>query len=297
MLGGHYERAVGLDIDSAFRRFDGFKTADIAMVNLETPVTLRGAAKKEKPWSFRMKPDGLAALPRAGIRLVNLANNHIYDSGRQGLFDTISYLDSIGIAHVGAGRSRREAFRPAVVTVRGVKIGFQGYYSGLEAPAARDSVAGVTRRTMQGIADDIRALRTVDSVRYIVVSLHWGHENADTPATDQIAFAHAIINAGADAVIGHHSHVVQGIEKYKSGVIAYSLGNLIFGGNHHHTYDSGLFEIALGGQEPEYTFIPVRVKRWNARLLNGHEAAAVTARVQQRSSQFTHSIFTRKESR
>jgi poly-gamma-glutamate capsule biosynthesis protein CapA/YwtB (metallophosphatase superfamily) len=290
LLAASYEADVGSDVNRAFARFPLLREADMAMVNLECPVTQRGA-KIHKPYNFRMHRRFLGALTSAGVDIVNIANNHIFDYGRDGLFDTVTALDSAGILHVGAGRDAREAYAPVVRVVNGRKLGFLGYYGGGEAPVAVGSRPGVARREITRIISDIRALRQRDSVTYVVVSLHWGTELAPRPDPGQRDMAHRIIDAGADAVIGHHPHVLQGIELYRNGVIAYSLGNFIFGGNSTSTYDTGLLEIKLGEGAPAYRFLPVRVERWSARALNEEQGRRITSVVQERSKIFRKSIF------
>ncbi len=294
LLAEHYERAVGDTLDVAFRNFDLFATAHISMLNLECPVTTRGE-KVKKPFNFRMNPKYLDVLKNAGIDIVNIANNHIYDYGDIGLFDTIEFLDSVGLAHVGAGRTHDEAHRPVIVERSTHRVAFLGYYGGSEAPAALQDSAGVAKREMTLIGRDLRALKTADSTMYIVVNLHWGTEKADTPDTWQVKFAHAIIDSGADAVIGHHPHVLQGIELYKHGVIAYSLGNLIFGGNSRHTYNTGILEIRLGVEGPGYGFLPVRVEQWNARIPDDETSNSIRMHVASLSRIFDRSIFTTQE--
>jgi len=292
LLGGYYEKSVG---ENALRAFEGFKAlaeADIAMVNLENPVTIRGT-KVPKPYNFRMKPGFLRTLSDAGIKIVSIANNHIFDYGMEGFLDTISYLDTAGILRVGAGRNMAEAHRPAVFTIRGKIIGFLAYYGGGEAPGAEKNSAGVARRDLGQVTADILSLRHVVQADYIIVNLHWGTEKAETPDLAQRTFAHALIDAGADAVIGHHPHVLQGIEKYKSGVIAYSLGNLIFGGNSRSTYQTGLFEIRLAPDGPHYALMPVLVDGWRASLLTGVDSSAVAAKVMRLSTIFPSTIFTK----
>ena len=291
LLAGHFEKAVRDSVDLPFAGFDLLREADIGMVNLESPITRRGA-KIQKPFNFRMHPKYVASLTRAGIDIVNIANNHIFDYGNEGLFDTISYLDSAHVLHVGAGRSREEARRPAVVKVKDQKIGFVGYYGGGEAPVAGENTPGVAARTIQIILDDLRLLRQRDSVNFVVVTLHWGTEKAEFPDEGQRQFAREIIDGGADAVIGHHPHVLQGIERYKSGVIVYSLGNFIFGGLERDSYDTGLFEIKIAKEKTTFTFLPVGIRGWNARALHGPDAARVLDIIRTRSSSFPNSLFT-----
>ena len=291
LLGAHYERAAGNDPSMAFEGFDLFRTADIAVVNLENPITTRGT-KIVKPFNFRMHPRFVPVLTRAGIGVVSIANNHVFDYGEQGLLDTFSYLDSAGIRYVGAGRTRADAHRPYFFNRNGRNIAVLAYYGGGEARVATERKSGVARRELGAIGADVRALRLADRTMYIVVILHWGTEKAEAPDAAQQSFARALIDAGVDAVIGHHPHVLQGIERYRKGVIAYSLGNFLFGGNGRHTYDTGVFEISLGKAGPEFRFIPVGVRNWHLRVLSGEDAERVTNKVRGLSSIFPTSMFT-----
>lgn len=296
LLANHYVTAAGENIHWAFEGFEELRRPDIAMVNLECPVTLRGK-KVRKPFNFRMHPRFIAVLKEAGIDIVNIANNHIFDYGRVGLFDTIAYLDSAGMMCVGAGRNNAEAHRPVIIEASGKRIGFLGYYRGGEAPAATGNRPGVAQRKIALIRTDIRGLKERDSVDYVVVNLHWGNEKSAAPQRWQIELAHDIIDAGADAIIGHHPHWLQGIERYKTGVIAYSLGNLIFGGNSRGRYDTGLFEIMLTPSGPRFNFIPVRVVDWKAIVLTGAEAEGLLRYVRRLSRIFPQTIFTNPELR
>lgn len=290
LLGAHYESAAGETPGIAFDGFDLFRSADIAVVNLENPVTTRGT-RVPKPFNFRMHPRFLPPLRAAGVTVVSIANNHVFDYGREGLFDTFSYLEETGIAYVGAGRDAAHARRPYLFRKHGRSVGILAYYGGGEAPAATRRRPGVARRDRAVITEDVRALRKADSSAYVVVILHWGVEKASAPEPEQRRFAHALIDAGVDAVIGHHPHVLQGIERYKHGVIAYSLGNLLFGGNSRHTYDTGLFEIMLDHRGPSYRFIPVGVRQWRLVHLTGAAAEPVERRIRSLSHMFPSSIF------
>lgn len=291
LLGAHYEEAAAQDPGMAFDGFDLFRTADLTVVNLENPITTRGT-KISKPFNFRMNPRFVPVLTKAGIGVVSIANNHVFDYGEQGLLDTFSYLDSAGIRYVGAGRTRADAHRPYFFARNGRHVAILAYYGGGEARAATDRLAGVARRELGAISADVRALRAADPHMYVVVILHWGTEKAETPDASQQAFARALIDTGVDAVVGHHPHVLQGIERYGKGIIVYSLGNFLFGGNGRHTYDTGVFEIALEPTGPAFRFIPVGVRNWHLRVLKGEDADRVTNKVRALSSVFPTSMFT-----
>jgi len=248
--------------------------------------------KMPKTYNFRMHPRFLTALTGAGIGVVSIANNHVFDYGSEGLFDTFLYLDSAGIRYVGAGRNMAEARRPYVFRKDSQSVGILGYYGGGEAPGATVNRGGVARRDLATIREDVRLLHAADSLMFVLVILHWGTELAEAPDHAQRAFARALIDAGVDAVIGHHPHVLQGIEKYRNGVIVYSLGNFVFGGNSRHTYTTGIFEIVLRNQQPAYRFIPIGVREWRVRALDGMDAERVLNKVRLLSLKFPSTIFT-----
>jgi len=279
VLAERYEDGVNGDTLRAFHGFDLLKTADIAMVNLECPVTTRGT-RIEKPFNFRMSPGFLKPFIDGGVDLVTIANNHIYDYDSTGLFDTIHNLDSAGIRHVGAGRTQADAHRPVIYELNGKRLAFLGYYGGGEAPAATASTPGVAHRALPIILDDVRKLREEENADYVIVNLHWGVEKADVPDSDQVSFARGLIESGVDVVVGHHPHVWQAVERYQNGIIAYSIGNLIFGGNSRHTYETALLEIRIQDTELSYTIRPVSVKDWNASELLGPDADRMIGMVQ-----------------
>jgi poly-gamma-glutamate capsule biosynthesis protein CapA/YwtB (metallophosphatase superfamily) len=291
LLASHFETEMADSAGATFRALARLGGADATVVNLECPVTTRGT-KVTKPFNFRMNPRFLSVLTGGGIDIVSIANNHIYDFGPRGLLDTISYLDSVGVRHVGAGRNFAEAHRPVIDTLKGREVAFLAYYGGGEAPGAGKTTPGVARRDLALISADITKLNGAGGHPFIVVILHWGTELAKHPDGAQVAFAHALINAGANAVIGHHPHVLQGIERYHGGVIAYSLGNFVFGGNDRDTYDTGLLEIRLEKAGPAYSFIPVRIDRWRATAASGADSLRLVDAMRNLSTSFSRTIFT-----
>jgi poly-gamma-glutamate capsule biosynthesis protein CapA/YwtB (metallophosphatase superfamily) len=288
LLGGHYEGDVGTDVNRAFQGFTLFQTADVSVVNLENPVTTRGA-KVPKQFNFRMHPRYLSAIKSSGISAVSLANNHVFDYGREGIEDTFFWLDSAGIRYIGAGRSAEAARKPYIFRKGSSTVAVLAYYGGGEARPAGRNTSGVASRDLASIEHDTQVARD-SGATYIVVILHWGTEKADTPDVSQRWFARALINAGVDAVIGHHPHVLQGIERYRKGVIVYSLGNFVFGGNSRSTYETGVFEIRVSVRKPVYRFIPVGVRNWRLNALAGRDSLRVVERVRRLSKVFPDTI-------
>ncbi|QOY34018.1 CapA family protein [Anaerobacillus isosaccharinicus] len=201
---------------------------DYAIVNLETAVTKRGTPYS-KQYNFRTGPQSLKALKDAGFQMVSLANNHTMDFGEEGLVDTIDYLNEIGLAHVGAGRNSEEAYAEEIIEIKGKKIAILGFSRVLPTGTwyATPSKPGIA----SGYQVD-RMLKIIERVReevdYLFVFMHWGIERQQIPEPYQFKDARAMIDAGADGIIGAHPHVIQGLDFYKGKPIAYSLGNFLF---------------------------------------------------------------------
>lgn len=204
------------------------KGADLAIANLETSVSTRGKAQPGKTYTFRSRPETLDGLVKAGIDVVSIANNHTLDFGPLALQDTIDNLDQRGILHAGAGKSLDEAMAPAIIERNGQRIGFLAFNRVLpEGWAAGKNKPGVASGyDEKAILEAVKALRA--RVDVVVVSMHWGIEREVKFHKGQQQFGRVLIDAGAQLVFGHHPHVTQGLEFYKNGLIAYSLGNFVF---------------------------------------------------------------------
>lgn len=250
-LGYHYEEYVDEQVKKGrpkdtmlawgFERVrDRTTRADLFVVNLECPFTERGE-KIPKNFNFKARPELVAALAAGGVDVASLANNHLVDYGPEGLFDTLTTLDTHGIAHFGAGRTLSEARRPAIVEKKGIKVAFLGYFflgdRNIEPKEviATDEQPGVAGHfsdpeAMGAMVEaDVRAAK--QQADHVIPFFHWGREGKGTPEPYQQQLARRAIDAGASAVLGSHPHVLQGVEVYKGAPIVYSLGNFVFGGN------------------------------------------------------------------
>ncbi|RII28402.1 MAG: capsular biosynthesis protein [Geobacter sp.] len=253
---------------------------DLAIGNLESPITSRGDEFRDKRFRFRAEPAAAAALREAGFSVLTLANNHVLDYGSVGLQDTADLLDRYGILHSGAGKNLGEARQAVTITIKGKRLAFLAY--SLTFPDkfyASDSTPGTAPGYPSFFADDIaKARQTAD---YVIVSFHWGTERAERPHSRQVAAAHQAIDAGADVVLGHHPHVLQGIERYKGGVILYSLGNFAFGSLSPSSRQSVIARITLGEGVREVEFIPLnvlnRTVRFQPRVMEAGRGDAVIA--------------------
>lgn len=283
-LSDAFEDLVGEDYNWAFADMKEYRQADVAMVNLENPLTRATTPLPDKQFNFKADPDAVEVLTNGGVDIVTLANNHAMDYEASGLIETLETLDQAGIYRIGAGRDVKEARRPEILEVKGQRIAYLGYYDA-DLHAADVDTAGTNSTHKDRIAEDIRAIR--NQVDWIVVNYHWGEELAEYPADMQIQLAHHTIDAGADLVVGHHPHVLQGAEIYKGRPIAYSLGNFIFGGNSRSDYDTAVLKVALRDKQMKVEFLPVEVTQYQPRIVSGDRGEQILSQIRERSNLFS----------
>lgn len=270
--------------------FDGVRSelaaGDFTMANLEAPIANGGTEFTGKRFRFRADPELVPALKRARINMVNLANNHIMDFGDAALTETIQHLDAAGIGRFGAGMRLPEARRAAILTVRGKRVAFLGYsltqptefFAGKDRPG---TAPGFEKHFVRDIAE---ARTRAD---YVIVSFHWGTEGRSGVQEYQRSAARAAITAGADVIIGHHPHVLRGIERYGRGIVFYSLGNFAFASK-GRTADAGaMVRLRFAENRREAEIMPMdtlyRRVGFQPRLLSGERAGMVIGRLNQLS--------------
>jgi poly-gamma-glutamate synthesis protein (capsule biosynthesis protein) len=233
-------------------------SGDITIANLESPIARGGSEYTEKEFRFRAEPEVAGALKRSGINLVTLANNHSMDFGGEALAETLMHLENAGIAWIGAGKNLDEARKMALYTIKGKKVAFLGYSltQPVEFFAGRNRPGTAPGFDTIFVEDIGRARQQAD---FVIVSFHWGTESkSDVQPYQQIA-AHKAIDAGADVIIGHHPHVLRGIERYKSGIIFYSLGNFTFASK-SRTADAGVIvRLRLSDTKREAELLPLDI--------------------------------------
>jgi len=206
-----------------------FEEPDIVFGNLECPLSNNGPARIDKDMALYAPPDSVSALKYLNYSVVSLGNNHINDYGEKGLVKTTEMLVDAGIPFFGAGRNLAEASREVIIEKNGLKTSFLGYTTSEEHVSsiiADANTAGCAPYEAAGIENDIDRVRNKSDI--ICISLHWGYELYAYPSPEQVELAHRIIDAGANIIIGHHPHMVQGFERYRQGLILYSLGNFFF---------------------------------------------------------------------
>jgi poly-gamma-glutamate synthesis protein (capsule biosynthesis protein) len=265
-----------------------FAETDLVFANLECPLTTR-VSPADKVVAFRSDPQLAHDLTAAGVDVVTLANNHMYDQGQDGMFDTLAALRDAGVAAVGAGPDLAAALAPAVFGAGGMRVAFVGLAAtlpiGCAAAADRPGLAPI-RVTTSYVADaagldetpgiapfvetrawpgDVEAaVAAIGAARReadaCIVAVHWGVPNGwvaqfqDALATYQRPLAAALVHAGADIVVGHHPHVLHGIEVIAGRPVFYSLGNFVF-----HTLRVGAQPV-LRRPDPPYSWRSLRSK-------------------------------------
>jgi len=205
-----------------------FRCSDIVVGNLECPATTLYTPMMKR-FVFRAEPEWLEALRAHGFTHLNMANNHTVDQGRRGLVDTWHNVEQYGMVPVGVGNTMAEAAQPVLLAEYPRKVWL---LASLQMPLEHfpylPESPSVNQESVDSMLVRIRALRVEDSTAVIIVSLHWGREHTMEPTPPQRSIARRLIDAGADALICHHTHTLQTIEQYRGKYIYYSLGNFIF---------------------------------------------------------------------
>jgi poly-gamma-glutamate synthesis protein (capsule biosynthesis protein) len=204
------------------------RQAHLAVANLESALTPAGRSGIPGKCTLRGSLEWAQVLRDAGIGLVTLANNHVMDFGAEGLFATLEALRQAGVRHVGAGRNRNEACAPVYVELAQRRVAFLGRSAVIvRAPTyAAEDVPGVAFLDAEETVNAIRACRS--GADLVILMVHWGIEEYSYPSLAQRALARQFVDAGADLILGHHPHVLQGVEAIGAGIAAYSLGNFVF---------------------------------------------------------------------
>ena len=228
MLGrGVAERLEHEDGDGPFAAVASWLgAADLALGNLECVIAEEGTPRLG-PYRLRAPPSAVAALRDAGFDLLGVANNHALDLGPQGLVETVSRLRRAGMATVGAGPDEGAAARPLIRDVGGVRLALLAF-NAVPDQAGTTEGGGWTGAQWDPVQARAAVAAASAQADAVIVSIHWGYEYELRPDPSQRRAAQAMLAAGADLVIGHHPHVVQGTEVSDGRFVAYSLGNFVF---------------------------------------------------------------------
>lgn len=228
-----YFHSVGDDLTACLseKLLSEMNASDILVLNNEFAYTKRGTALPGKDYTFRADPKYCESLKVMGVDVAGLANNHVYDYGEVGLLDTLDTLADSGIPTIGAGRNLDEAGAPIYFIANGRKI----------AIVAATQIERSTNYTKEATDNSAGVLKTLNPLRYVreireaknnadyvICFVHWGTEGEHNSGVDQEILARAFADAGADAIVGGHTHCLQGVDSIHGVPVFYSLGNFYF---------------------------------------------------------------------
>jgi poly-gamma-glutamate synthesis protein (capsule biosynthesis protein) len=269
------------DYDYPYRKVKHvFEGADITFGNLECPITTEGTpALKKSILLFKANPESTPAIKEAGFDILNLANNHTMDYDTKGIINTMNILKDFNIDFIGAGHNYNEGRKPFYIKKNGCKVGFLGYSvfppEGYISFIDRPDVAKVDFDTL---GDEIKSAKK--NCDFLIVSFHWGKEYEFYPGSMQKDIAHTVIDSGGDLVLGHHPHVLQGVERYKEGLIFYSLGNFIFDRQiPNGTDETIIVKLKIKDERAEAQLIPIRIKNCQPCVAHKSDAEYILKRL------------------
>ncbi len=239
-----------------------FSKDDLTIVNMEGTLT-QETAREAKLYAFKGDEEYTQILTEGSVEAANLANNHSHDYGEKSYTDTIQALEDAGITTFGYDRT-------AVMDIKGIKVGLLGTYELADHMGCEEEMI-----------ENIQSLQE-QGAQIIIASFHWGIERENIPNEIQVDLAHSAIDHGADLVLGHHPHVLQGIETYKGKNIVYSLGNFCFGGNSGpNDMDAMIFQQTFTLEDGELTednvtnVVPVKISGSWAQGVNDYQPTPV----------------------
>jgi poly-gamma-glutamate capsule biosynthesis protein CapA/YwtB (metallophosphatase superfamily) len=235
--------------------------SEIVFGNLEGPFA-REAAKADRNFSYRVNPKLAKALSRANVKVVTLANNHLMDCGGAGVLETLEALASAGVAAVGGAENEEAAHRPVIRQAGRWRVGLLGYYWNRRT-AATNEFPGSAMETPEHLRADIGALRK--QVDRVVVEFHWGVPYEREPLPEDREKARLAVDCGADAVVGHHAHVIQPMEVYRGCPIFYSVGNFTFGSGNSRA-EGLMVGFRFEEKETEVQVYPIYVRNRDSRV-------------------------------
>lgn len=262
------------------------KSADIAIGNLETVISAFDTERDSfTAIQLRAQPDSVKGLVTAGFDILSVATNHTMQHGRQALEETLDILMGANIAFTGVEIPEKDITNAHILEIHNIKIGFlaynlrpQQYF--VDQPLWKEP-------TLEIMKQEVADLRK--QADCIVLSLHWGDEYIEYPSLAQIRMAHALIDSGVNIILGHHPHILQGIEKYNGGVIAYSLGNFVFDKWQRRLRESIILKCYISPPGIDFEIVPIYInRRHQPELLADTAASKLIAKMAKLSSKISN---------
>ena len=282
----HFEGTIGTELRSAPNQLLAsispvLRRADLAVVNVETAITTRGAPTA-KSFVFRAPPSAFYALSAGGVDVASMANNHGLDYGEAGLRDSLAAARRYHFPVVGIGLNAEQAYRPFRRTINGHRIALIGATQVLDDELISAWTAGPGKPGLASAKDVPRLVQAVRRARAtsdtLIVFLHWGVELQQCPSSDQRTLAKQLVAAGADVVVGGHAHRVQGAGRLGKALVGYGLGNFVWYGTSELSTQTGVLLVTVDGRKVlGYRWEPARIVDGTPRPLVGSERRAQIA--------------------
>jgi len=256
------------------------KKSDLAMVNLETTVSYRGAPIPGKTYTFRAPPSAFQALEAGGVDVATIANNHGIDYGLTSFLDTLRYAKRYHFPLVGGGRNAAQAYAPYRVTIKGQRIAILGASQVIDSNLISSWTAGAGKPGIAAAYDMARLTSAVRAARKkadtVVVYLHFGTERQSCPSSMQIVAARKLIAAGADIVVGSHAHQQQGAGRLGRAFVDHGLGNFVwYSQNSAASVTTGVLKVTVTGRRIDgYKWVPAKIVGGSPTPLGGNSRSA-----------------------
>jgi len=226
--------------------------SEIVFGNLETIISDTNISHKYKNLIMRGNPNFIQQIKGAHFNILNIANNHIQQHGLKPMTETIDILKKNNIKIIGMDK-----LQPQIIVCENIKFGFLGYSLHQEQFGNKTFYSYGNKKKF---LSDVTKLKP--QIDYLIISLHWGNEYIEIPSKNQIELAHQLIDSGVNVILGHHPHVLQPIEKYHHGIIAYSLGNFVSDMCQEKTKQSIILNILFNKKKDiEFEVIPIYINK------------------------------------
>lgn len=247
--------------------------ADLSFINLESVFTNRDKKYPGQLFWIKSDPSTLQAIKNTGYDIVNIGNNHTLDYWQDGLKDTITHVEKLGLPYIGAGKNAEDAYTAREIKIKGKKFKFLSFVRFMP-----DSTWGAGNEK-PGVANgyDLNLVtKTIKEQKkdadYMIVYMHWGVEKTNRPADYQKQYVQKIVEAGADAIVGSHPHWLQGFEYYNKVPVAYSLGNFLFPDYvKNHSAETGVLTMKFKGKDVQMSFNPYMIRNNQITPTQGQE--------------------------
>jgi len=273
------------------------KNSDISFANLECVVSDTATLRSSDPnkVNYNAPSSIMPALKNSGFDIFSIANNHTFDLGKKGLSDLRDHLKEANLLFGGAGKDAKEAEKPLIIKVNGLKTAFLFYNSTGSNFCAKKKRAGYNcmpvykkKKSLEKLKKDLQKVKGAD---LIVLSIHWGKNYKSEPVQEHIDFAHAAIDAGVDAILGHSSHIFQGIEVYKNRPILYDMGDVFLKKADNWDTRSFIYDLVVENSKiKSVELLPIFMNDTQIRFAEGMIANDIISRFYKYSKRFKTKI-------